>query len=71
MGGLEQACARCESVGYGLVVVLVFSADEIKTGFMSSEDKTHLGMKLRKRKPGRERGKDGQSCETAVHKYVR
>ena len=60
MGGLEQACARCESVGYGLVVVLVCSADEIKTGFMSSEDKTHLGMKLRKRKPGRERGKDGQ-----------
>ena len=60
MGGLEQACAGHASVRYGLVVVLVFGADEIKTGFMSSEDKTHLGMKLRKRKPGRERGKDGQ-----------
>ena len=44
----------------GLIFVFAFSVDEIKDGFMSSEDKTHLGMKLRKRKPGRERGKDGQ-----------
>lgn len=36
------------------------TADEIKNGFMSSGDKTYLGKKLRKRKPGRERGKDGQ-----------
>ena len=47
------------------------TADESEKGIISSKEKTHTGMKLRKRKPGRERGKDGQSCETAVHKYVR
>lgn len=51
--------------------MLVFGADEIKTGFMSSGDKTHLRMKLRKRKPGREWGNDGQLCEATVFKYVR
>ena len=50
--------------------MLVFGADEIKTGFMSSGDKTHLRMKLRKRKPGREWGNDGQLCEATVFKYV-
>ena len=60
IGGLRQACARHESAGYGLVVVLIFGADEIKTGFMSSGNKTHLGMKLRKRRPGREWAKDGK-----------
>ena len=71
IGGLEQACARHKSVRYGLVVVLVFGADEIKTGFMSSGDKTHLRMKLWKRKPGRGRGKDGQSCEKIEAVHVR
>ena len=50
---MRQAYARHESVRYGLVVVLVFGADEIKIGFMSSGDKTNLEMELRKRKPGR------------------
>lgn len=47
------------------------TADESEKGIISSKEKTHMGMKLRKRKPGREWGNDGQSCETAVHKYVR
>ena len=36
------------------------TADESEKGIISSKEKTHMGMKLRKRKPGRERGKDGQ-----------
>ena len=47
------------------------TADESEKGSISSKEKTYMGMKLRKRKPGREWGNDGQSCETAVHKYVR
>ena len=47
------------------------TADESEKGIISSKEKTYMGMKLRKRKPGREWGNDGQSCETAVHKYVR
>ena len=54
----------------GLIFVFAFSVDEIKDGFMSSGDKTHLRMKLRKRKPGREWGNDGQLCEATVFKYV-
>lgn len=45
MGGLEQACAGHASVRYGVVVVLVFSADEIRIRIdrvSSSKDKTHL-----------------------------
>lgn len=51
--------------------MLVFGADEIKIGFMSSGDKTNLEMKLRKRKPGREWVKDGKYYEKIENMYAR
>ena len=47
------------------------TADESEKGIISSKEKTHTGMKLRKRKPGRKWVKDEKKCGKVENMHVR